>query len=340
VNHSTIDAVIDILNFQVGSFPFTYLGVKISPRKLRASDCNDLLVKTNKKLAHWKRDLLSQAGRLVLIKSTLSAIPTYWLSNCTIPLGMVDQLTKIMRSFLWEKSDCTKGLHLISWGKVTNATNAGGLGIRDLRTLQPALLAPKAWNLIRIEIFKNQYATFHPWRSGKKKKKSPLYKAIHNSMESMKDGLIKQLGDGKSTSILDDPWVFEIPIAIKPTLINMDLQFGNRKVSWLLSKGSWRCNRLLELFGESLAMAIFSLPIPVAKTHDDWIWMHQPNGQPSVKSIYEFIHRDPQNTKTCWPGWTKIWKLKVAPRIKTFLWKLVWGKLPTKDRLWYIFPQL
>lgn len=142
-----------------------------------------MLVKTNKRLTGKGIYCL---GRLVLIKSTLSAIPTYWLSNCTIPLGMVDQLTKIMRSFLWEKSDCTKGLHLKSWGKVTNATNAGGLGIRDLRTLQPALLAPKAWNQIRkrIEILKNMR---------KKKKKSPLYRAIHNSMESMKDGLIKQL---------------------------------------------------------------------------------------------------------------------------------------------------
>ena len=43
------------------------------------------LEKMEKKLLGWKRFCLSKGGRLTLLKSTLSSLPTYFLSLFTIP---------------------------------------------------------------------------------------------------------------------------------------------------------------------------------------------------------------------------------------------------------------
>ena len=44
---------------------------------------------------------LSKGGRLTLIKSTLSNIPTYYLSLFQIPVRMAKKIEKIQRDFLW-----------------------------------------------------------------------------------------------------------------------------------------------------------------------------------------------------------------------------------------------
>jgi hypothetical protein len=43
---------------------------------------------------------LSKGGRLTLLKSTLSNLPTYYLSLFPIPVGMANQLDKLQRNFL------------------------------------------------------------------------------------------------------------------------------------------------------------------------------------------------------------------------------------------------
>lgn len=51
-NWGTIYA--DIFNYQVGVFPIKYLGVPVSPSRLRVSDWQPLVEKNNKKLDVWK----------------------------------------------------------------------------------------------------------------------------------------------------------------------------------------------------------------------------------------------------------------------------------------------
>ena len=61
---------------------------------------NPILEKMEKKLSSWKRLYLSKAGRLTLLKITLSSLPTYFLSLFTIPVVVADRLERIQRNFL------------------------------------------------------------------------------------------------------------------------------------------------------------------------------------------------------------------------------------------------
>ena len=52
-----------------------------------------------KKLQGWKEKLLSQAGREVLIKSVIQAIPTYTMSCFKLPKGLIKELEILIRKF-------------------------------------------------------------------------------------------------------------------------------------------------------------------------------------------------------------------------------------------------
>ena len=52
------------------------------------------------KLAIWKAKFLAFAGRVVLIKSTMSAIPNYVMQGAGLAMHVCEKLDKINRDFL------------------------------------------------------------------------------------------------------------------------------------------------------------------------------------------------------------------------------------------------
>ena len=127
-----IGSLANILCCRVGSLPMKYLGMPLSTPYKVASIWNPILEKMEKKLPSWKRLYLSKGGRLTLLKSTLSSLPTYYLSLFTIPVAVADKLEHIQRNFLWGSSEeCFKHF-LVVWGKVCSPLEKGGLGVRKL----------------------------------------------------------------------------------------------------------------------------------------------------------------------------------------------------------------
>ena len=93
-----------------------------------------------KKLSRWKRLYLSKGGRLMLIKSTLSSLLTYFLSLFTIPKVVAARLESIQRNFLWGSSEGSFKYLLVAWEKVCLPIKMGGLGIRSVVSFNQALL--------------------------------------------------------------------------------------------------------------------------------------------------------------------------------------------------------
>ena len=77
-----------------------YLGMPLGTPYKIASMWNLILERMEKKLSSWKRLYLSKGGRLTLLKSTLSSLPTYYLSLFVIPIVVADRLEQIQRKFL------------------------------------------------------------------------------------------------------------------------------------------------------------------------------------------------------------------------------------------------
>ena len=93
-----------------------------------------------KRLAGWKRLYLSKGGRVTLIKSTLSSLPTYLLSLFPIPMSVAHRLEKLQRDFLWGGLEDNHKFHLVNWKQTCTPLQSGGLGIRNMAVFNKALL--------------------------------------------------------------------------------------------------------------------------------------------------------------------------------------------------------
>ena len=77
------------------------LGATISCEDSLASDTQIIMSKMESKFSGWKGNLLSPAGRKVLIQSVSSTIPNYWMSFHKVRKKHIHQMHKSQARFLW-----------------------------------------------------------------------------------------------------------------------------------------------------------------------------------------------------------------------------------------------
>ena len=77
-----------------------------------------ILDKISKRLDGWKKTFLFLSGRITLIQSCLSHIPSYFLSMYKIPTLVTTKIEKMKRDFLWLGFGVEKSDRLISWIQV------------------------------------------------------------------------------------------------------------------------------------------------------------------------------------------------------------------------------
>lgn len=67
----------NILNCQLGGFPCRYLGIPLTIKQLTRADWQPLVDQVRKIIPAWQRGLIQRPGRLVLVKSVISARPIH-----------------------------------------------------------------------------------------------------------------------------------------------------------------------------------------------------------------------------------------------------------------------
>ncbi|GKV43650.1 hypothetical protein SLEP1_g50914 [Rubroshorea leprosula] len=97
---------------KVGEFPMKYLGIPIGANHRKLAMWQPLVDSFKRKLASWK--------------------------------GILKSIDKIHRSFLWGGEGVVKIINWVSWERVCKQKEHGGLGVRDLRKFNLALMG-KWW---------------------------------------------------------------------------------------------------------------------------------------------------------------------------------------------------
>jgi hypothetical protein len=84
---------------------------------------------------------LSYAGRLQLVNSVLSSLPTYYMCTLKLPITVIDIIDKHRKNCLWRGREFTrKGYNLAAWDLVRKPKAKGGLGVINLSVQNDALL--------------------------------------------------------------------------------------------------------------------------------------------------------------------------------------------------------
>ena len=125
---------------KVGSMPFTYLGLPLGTTKPTLQEFSPLLSKIERRLTGIS-NFLSYNGRLILVNSVFSALPTFYMCSLKIPPQVIKQIDIYRKHCLWSRGDINrKGSCLVALETVCKPKDQGGLGIIDIDSQNNALL--------------------------------------------------------------------------------------------------------------------------------------------------------------------------------------------------------
>lgn len=151
IDQYATDRIANVLGFKGYALweKIKYLGLPLTRGSNQNQLWEEVISKFKKKITAWGGVWLTMGGKLTLIRSVLSALPTYQASLLLAPKQINDQITSIIQNFLWNggkgNRDC---FHLIKWETVKRPIAEGGLQIHDPQHANLALGCKLLWQLI------------------------------------------------------------------------------------------------------------------------------------------------------------------------------------------------
>ena len=109
-----IELLVVVLGYKQGSLIVKYLGLPLGEKFKDVTIWSPILEKMERKLASLKKLYISKGGRVTLIKSALSNLPTYFRSLFPIPASVANQITRLQRNFLWSGLGDEPKFHLVN----------------------------------------------------------------------------------------------------------------------------------------------------------------------------------------------------------------------------------
>ena len=140
-------------------FDAKYLGLPTPIGRMKGERFQHLKERLSKRLRDYTEKHMSIAAKEILIKAVAQALPTYSMSVFKLPLGLCDDLTNIIRDFWWGAENGKRKTAWIAWEELVLKKCCGGMGFKDLRLFNQALLARQAWRLIQsLKVYAHGYS--------------------------------------------------------------------------------------------------------------------------------------------------------------------------------------
>ncbi|XP_059436808.1 uncharacterized protein LOC132169875 [Corylus avellana] len=280
----------------------TYLGLPALIGKSRIGAFRNIKERVwRRRLQDWKLKFLSQAGKEILLKAVIQAIPTYSMGVFLLPKALCSEINSLMLKFWWGHHAKDSGIPWMSWSQMGFPKRKGGrLGNKP------------------------SYA----WRS------------ISKARELVSEGLLWRIGNGESTPIWGAKWIscpstycVQSPQrvlaenAVVRDLIDQDSLWWNQSL-------------LEEIFTRDEIQAIISIPISATNQPDTQMWRGTPQGIFLVRSAYHLAKEmesrgqaESSKREAESDIWAGIWKSVLPNAVKNFMWRACQNILPTKENL-------
>jgi len=335
VDTHTAAAMADVLGCFLSSFPQTYLGLPLSPHKLRVSDYQPLLTSFDRYLAGWKARLLSSGGRLVLVNAVLGSLPIYYMSSILLPKTVRDMLDAKRRAFFWTGEEkCSGASCLVSWDRVCLSRGAGGLGVKNLEDANHCLLMKFVHKL-------HSPATL-PWQCWFHSHSGPgllatsdsyLAKLVLAVLPLYRTLTKVTLGDGASVSFWHDRWLLDSTLVDRFPALHSHSTDDMVTIRAVITDGLLpylRPRLTRTAAAEHDVLASHLSQVTLTASHDVRL-LATMNMQPfTSRGAYHLLHDSliPSDV-------VRIWSTRLPAKVKFFAWLLYHGRLNTRAHLFH-----
>jgi ribonuclease HI len=295
-----------------------------------------------RRINSWRGRALSRAGKEIMIKSVLQAIPSYVMGVYLLPDSTIKDIERMMNSFWWGGGANHKGIRWLAWDRMTCPKGLGGMGFRDLHTFNLAMIAKQGWNIISkphtlvARLYKARYfpnSTLFDSKIGHNP--SYAWRGIWKARQILIHGCRWSIGNGNNINIMGEPWLRDKEQAWIPS--PQERGVYNLKVVDLMHPDlkSWDHEKIQAIFSDHIAKCIIDIPLFNLIEEDKLIWVDSTHGQYSVRSGYNLMmnisgrFKDQANNE----DWNGLWKIRAPPKAKHLLWRMCKDCLPTRSRL-------
>ncbi|GAU26994.1 hypothetical protein TSUD_290460 [Trifolium subterraneum] len=299
-----------------------------------------------KRINSWRGRALSKAGKEIMIKSVLQAIPSYVMSMLILPASLIHDIEKMINAFWWRSGSTndnnTKGIHWLAWERLACPKAHGGLGFRNFEAFNKAMVAKQVWNIVQnlnSLVAKLIKARYFPRSS---LFDAPLgynpgfaWRSMWQARQILSLGCRWRIGSGVNICVIHDPWLRGSANRWVPSPQPAGVYQLSVRDLLHESYKAWNIVKVRNLFSKDAAEKILETPLVSSVREDKVVWEEERNGCYSVKSGYKLAMRyiigsDKYHVMGNWNG---IWKAQAPHKARHLLWLLCRGCLPTRSRL-------
>ncbi|GKE11919.1 hypothetical protein Tco_1415470, partial [Tanacetum coccineum] len=183
-----------------------------------------------------------------LNRYVLSSLHVYWASMFILPVFVCNSIDKMLKNFIWSKTDSSKGIASVVWKDVCRPKEQGGLGLKSLKVMNHSLMVKHLWNIaskkdslwvkwLNAYRIKGNYV----WNMKFKKNFSWNLKQILSLRDSIRRNVRYKIGNGKGCFIWYDRWHSNGPLSrlISDHVVKSNGFDLNAKVADFIGEAGW-----------------------------------------------------------------------------------------------------
>ena len=183
--------------------------IPLTSKRICIKECKCLVDIVKNRITSWKNRCLSYVGRLLLIASVLESINVYWASVFLLPKTIVKDINKLLKGFLWNNGDDSKGSAKVAWSQVCKPKSEGGLGLKNIEVWNKAMVVKQLWH-----VASKKDSLWVKWVNIVKLKSISISAMNEDASDSwswknilkVKDYCVMNIGDGCNASAWFDNW--------------------------------------------------------------------------------------------------------------------------------------
>lgn len=280
----------DTLSIQKEGGTGKYVGLPELFGRKKRDLFTSIVDRIQQKAKSWSNRHLSSAGKMTMLRSVLSPIPSYSMTCFKLFVSLYKRIQSALTRFWWDDRDRNRKMSWIAWDTMTLPKDQGGLDFRDIESINEAFLTKLSWRIVRYpksllaRILLGKYCSSDSFLS------APIPSACSHGWRGIMLGrnIISNnsgwaVGNGMNLNVWEDPWLSSSSQTrtmgpAPESLVNLTVAelFQSEENVWSLEK--------IRQFLPFHEQEILAIKPSFSGAPDKLIWLNDKTGEFTTKS--------------------------------------------------------